>query len=448
MNPRQDARAIWNAGVDAVRSDRLVERHVRCAPDRLQICGESFSLADLDRIEIVGCGKAGAGMTRGLLSALHPIRTSVSISGWVNVPEDCVEHAGPVTLHAARPAGINEPTEAGVAGAEEILRRLDALTQRDLCVVLISGGGSALLPAPVPQITLKDKQSVTRLLAGSGATINELNTVRSQLSRVKGGGLVRHCRAGQLIALIISDVIADPLDIIASGPTTPTSGTPADAWALLKKYDPEGSRIPPAVARFLREAVPLATQNRTCHVSNHIIGSNSVALAAAKERAEQLGYQVLSMGSENAGEAAVHGKRLFQRLVDIRSQNRPGRPTCVLAGGETTVRLADTDKPRKGGRNQEAVLAAVAENPHPDSWTGITLLSGGTDGEDGPTDAAGALADAEIVADVRRLGIAAADYLAINDSWTFFDQAGALLRTGPTHTNVMDLAVGISMPPA
>src|SRR5262245_26470450 len=219
---RSDALAIWHAGLAAVRSDRLVTDNVRVDGESLLIGDESIRLSSVGRIAVIGAGKAGAGMAAGLEEALGPrVLAEKQVRGWINVPADCVRELGCIHLHAARPAGINEPTSEGVLGAEKILEIVSSLGADDLCICLISGGGSALLPAPVAGVSLAEKQAITRQLSAGGANIEELNTVRKQLSRIKGGGLARACRAGRLITLIISDVLGDPLDVIASGPTVP-----------------------------------------------------------------------------------------------------------------------------------------------------------------------------------------------------------------------------------
>lgn len=444
MGPRDEAIAIWKAGVAGVQSENLVRQNVQCESDSLNICGRKIPLPTLRHIEIVGAGKAGAGMARGMLAALRGLPPHVTVSGWVNVPEDCSETLDGIILHPARPAGINEPTRSGVEGTQEILKRVGTLGPADLCIALISGGGSALLPAPVPEISLDDKLLVTRILAGKGAPIEALNVVRSQLSLIKGGGLLQHCRSGSILTLIISDVIGDPLDIIASGPTTPRTSDAVDALAILTEYDPDRSLIPERVYRLL-ESGGRRLDGQPCPGENFIIGSNAVALAAAAQAAKDRGYQVISLGSENSGAAAAEGRSLFRQLQHYRDQtdSRVREPVCLLAGGETTVRLAQTSLPRRGGRNQEVVLGAVAENPDPAHWNKIVLLSGGTDGEDGPTDAAGAVADTELLEAMTDRGLPPAEFLAINNSYPFFAQLGGLLQTGPTHTNVMDIAVGL-----
>ncbi|MDG1896212.1 MAG: DUF4147 domain-containing protein [Fuerstiella sp.] len=449
MGIRNDALAIWHAGVAAVDSCDLVSKNVGCDGSALRFSDTAINLTSVKRIEVVGAGKAGAGMTRGLLAALGQVPDSVTIDGWVNVPEDCVEETGQIHLHAARPAGVNEPTNAGVEGTREILRRVGRLQPDDLCIVLISGGGSALLPAPLPDLSLHDKVAVTRVLATAGAPIHDLNTVRSQLSMVKGGGLLRQCMSKRMVVLIISDVIGDPVDIIASGPTVPSKRTPADALAVLRRYDPDRIHIPSAVFRALERTAaqpPVAVPH--CPADHHVIGSNGVALRAAHAEAIHRGYQVVSLGSENSGEAREHGVNLLRRLSSIRSTEAGTSKTCVLAGGETTVALAAAGTDVRGGRNQEVVLGAIAHAASPSLWKDLVLLSGGTDGEDGPTDAAGAFADEDLVAHMEHQNMSPTPYLANNNSYAFFQPLSGLLQTGPTHTNVMDLAVGIVGPAA
>ena len=442
---RAHAESIWRAGVAAVDSRRLVRDSIAVTPSGLRVCGDTFPLATTSRVAVVGAGKAGAGMAAGLEDALAGSTWIDRVDGWVNVPADCVRRLGRVHLHAARPPGINEPTADGVTGTERILAMASALGADDLCVVLLSGGGSALLPAPVPSITLEDKQHVTRLLMGGGATIDELNCVRKHLSRIKGGGLARAASGTRLVSLIISDVVGDPLDVIASGPTVPDTSTAAEALAVLRRYP--SAEVPPAVLKHLEaDAASQATPSSFSHVRNHIVGSNTVALEAAAAAARALGYEVRSLGSANRGDARDEGRLLADMCVALRDAGRPGTPgVCVVSGGEPTVHLARTDRPRKGGRNQELALAALLH-----CWTrgmdGLVVLSGGTDGEDGPTDAAGAISDATTLSVARVAGLHPGPYLEINDSYTFFEAVGGLLKTGPTDTNVMDVRVALAVP--
>ncbi|QDT49720.1 Putative hydroxypyruvate reductase [Symmachiella dynata] len=441
----RQALEIWLSGVDAVRSERLLQSAVRRKGDRIAICDEQFSLGDIGKIAVVGGGKAGAGMAAALENVLGQQILDEKVTGWINVPADCVRPLHKIHLHAARPAGVNEPTAEGVVGANQILEIVEQLGPRDLCLVLISGGGSALLPAPVPEISLADKQDVTRFLMHAGATIHELNTVRKQLSRIKGGGLLRHCRAGRTIALLISDVIGDPLDIIASGPTVEDHSTAADAIAVLEKYAGSPPDVPQTVLDYLKQSETEKSPHAAAlsPVTNHVIGNNRMAVAAAAARARELGYAVHDLGSDNAGEANECGIELANLCRSIRDDHQiVAPPVCVISGGEPVVHVVPTDKPRKGGRNQQLVLAALELLWH-DGLPRIAILSGGTDGEDGPTDAAGALADTGILEKAIENNLDPRSYLAINDSYTFFDACGGLIKTGPTHTNVMDLRVAV-----
>jgi glycerate 2-kinase len=364
------------------------------------------------------------------------------VSGWVNVPADCARALARVRLHPARPAGVNEPTADGVRGAEEILRIVGSLSADDVCIVLISGGGSALLPAPAPSVTLADKLAVTRHLSAAGANIAELNAVRRHLSRIKGGGLARACRAGRLFALIISDVPGDPLDVIASGPTVDNRSTAADALAVLERFDPQ--RTLPAVAAFLKRLADRPAEATAaapaCRVTNLVIGNNALAVDAAGIVAERLGYShAMIVAAEPEGTAESVGEHLAAMARTMLAG--PG-PNCLISGGEPVVKLVATDRRGKGGRNQQLVLAAsVALAGQAEGAGGIFILSGGTDGEDGPTDAAGAWIDGEVLARAAALGLDPRAYLERNDAYHFFEPLGALVKTGPTHTNVCDVRV-------
>ncbi len=325
-------------------------------------------------------------------------------------------------------------------GTQAILELVSELAENDLCLVLISGGGSALLPGPAEPVSLAEKSELTRALAAAGATIQELNTVRKHLSTVKGGRLAARITAGRTIALIISDVIGDPLDVIASGPTVPDPSSPADAEAILRRLLSD-RQVPATVWERLRTAGP-APAVRTS-VKNVVIGSNRTAVAAAAAEARRRGYDVKDIGSANAGEAAEWGVTLASAALDAR--RRHTRRLCMVGGGETTVKLGATDRLRKGGRNQEIALAAI-DRLWNEPADGVVVLSGGTDGEDGPTDAAGAIADVMVLAEARRRRLSPREFLAGHDSYWFFDAAGGLIKTGPTHTNVMDIQVVLSEP--
>jgi hydroxypyruvate reductase len=342
---------------------------------------------------------------------------------------------------------VNEPTAEGVTGAEEILRIVGSLGPADLCIALISGGGSALLPAPIEGISLADKLAVTQFLSAAGADIAELNTVRKQLSRIKGGGLARACRAGRLVVLIISDISGDPLDLIASGPTVPDKSAPQDALTVLEKFSARQGGVPGAVFDVLNRKAGGERDKPipTCRVKNFIIGNNATAVDAAGQEAERLGYiQALTCANKPEGQVEPIGRHLAEMAVHMRST--PG-PNCLISGGEGTVKLASEAERGLGGRNQQTVLAALMrlqEIGGADAGAAaaeIVILSAATDGEDGPTDAAGAFVDAQIMEEVQRRGLDAADFLRRNDAYHFFDPLGALVKTGPTNTNVCDVRV-------
>jgi len=441
---RRDALRIWGAGVAAVDATRLVREFLAVEGDQLRLGDETLELGRLRRIEVVGAGKAGAGMALGVEAALGPdVMAAKQVDGWVNVPADCVRPTAKIRLCAARPAGVNEPRPEGVAGAREILRRVASLGPEDLCLCLISGGGSALLPAPRPPVTLADKLAVTRFLSAAGAAIEELNIVRSQLSEIKAGGLARACRAGRLVTMILSDVMGDPIEIIASGPTVACRATPNDALEVLRRRGANGPEFERVIAALERcRATPtspkVASGGQACAVTNAISGNNALAIDAAGLEAERLGYShAMTSAAGGEGIADEVGAKLADLALAMR---RDAGPDCLVSGGEPVARLAPPEIRGRGGRNQQLALAALCRLAP--SWpSGALVLSGGTDGEDGPTDAAGAWVDDEVVAAARRLGLDPEDHLRRNDAYTFFEQTASLIKTGPTHTNVCDVRV-------
>ncbi len=432
---RADAEAIFAAAVDAVRPEPLMAAAVQSFPQDWQ-----QAIASAPRILVVGGGKAGASMAAGLEVALGEHLPKVH--GLVNVPEGSTRPLQRIRLVAARPVGSNHPTAAGVAGAEEMLALLESAGPNDVALCLISGGGSALLPAPTDGITLEDKQTITKLLHASGATIAEMNCVRKHLSRIKGGGLASAFRGRLLASLIISDVIGDPLDVIASGPTTPDPTTFADALEVLERFKLV-ERTPTAVLARLRQGrageIPETLKALPGSIHNRVIGNNALALQAAATKAESLGYRVLNLGPYIEGDTTAVAMTLYGIVRSIRELGQPLKPpACVLLGGETTVALGDS--PGLGGRNQEFVLAALARLGR-SGMADVCILSGGTDGEDGPTDAAGAVADAETLEKAKECNITPLDFLNLHNSYRFFEQVGGLLITGLTNTNVMDIRV-------
>ncbi len=432
---REHARAIWQAAVAAVDPFALVRDLLMNPPPALE-----QALAGSGRIVVVGGGKAGAAMADGVETALA--NQLDRVSGVVNVPVESVRPLRAIRLHAARPAGSNQPTAEGVAGVQAMLDLVAQAGPQDVGLCLLSGGGSALLPAPVAGITLQDKQQITALLHACGATINEMNCVRKHLSAIKGGRLAQAFGARPLFSLIISDVIGDPLDVIASGPTAPDPTTFADALAILERYNLR-PKAPPALLDHLERgrtgiiAETPKTLPRSVH--NLILGNNGRALDAAQRQAEALGYSVLNLGSYMEGETRQAAIALAGIARSIRADGRPLHPPlCLLSGGETTVTLGPS--PGRGGRNQEFVLSA-AVYLGTSGLRNMVVLSGGTDGEDGPTDAAGALADETTLTRAAAAGLNPAAYLERHDAYSFFEATGDLLKTGLTQTNVMDVRV-------
>jgi hydroxypyruvate reductase len=333
---------------------------------------------------------------------------------------------------------------------ERVLEFVSSLQEHDTLVCLISGGGSALVTAPYEGISLEDLQSLTALLLSSGARIDEINTLRRRLDRVKGGGLAGATKA-KIVSLILSDVIGNPLEAIASGPTAPDPTTREDATAILKKYGIQ-DRVPGSIlgnllgapspvhaagsaARHLRDG----GGSITARVQNIIIGDNGLAARAALEQAKYEGFQSEILTNELQGEAREVGRELSHHLrISISGKTRP---FCLIAGGETTVTLRHSSGQAikgggKGGRNQELALAAV------DEMAGLNdaiLIALATDGDDGPTDAAGAVVTGDSAWRAESLGLRAADHLSRNDAYPFFEALGDLIRTGPSGTNVNDL---------
>jgi hydroxypyruvate reductase len=429
----RDALSILRASLAAADPIQAVGRHLRVRGDTLIAGRFRYPLKRFDRIFVVGAGKASAAMAVPIERMLGRRVTG----GLINVKYGHVARLKRIGLNEC---GHPVPDEAGVDGARRIAEIAAAAGERDLVLCLISGGGSALLPAPAPGITLAEKQETTRRLLACGATIHEINAVRKHISTLKGGQLARLAYPAATLAVILSDVIGDNLDVIGSGPTAPDASTFATAMAILRKYDLL-DKVPHAVRARLESGMageiaetPKAGAAELARTQNLIVGSNRLAVDAARKRARELGYRTLVLSTSIQGEtrdiAAMHAA--IAREI-VQSRQPVGWPACVISGGETTVTLRGSGK---GGRNQEFALAAAIEIA---GLPNTVLLSAGTDGTDGPTDAAGALCDGDTLARGERLGLHAADFLARNDSYCFFDPLGGLIRTGPTNTNVMDV---------
>jgi hydroxypyruvate reductase len=423
-----------------VEPGRAVRAHLRRRGHQVLAGGRRLGLAPGGRVWVVGAGKAAAPMARAVERIFGP-----RVAGGLVVTK--YGHGEPLARVQLREAGHPVPDAAGEAAAREQAALLGAVRAGDLVVCVISGGGSALLPGPAEGVTLAEKQEVTRLLLACGATIGEINAVRKHLSALKGGGLARLAQPAALLTLILSDVVGDPLDVIASGPTVPDPTTFATALEVLARHRLE-AQVPAAVRRRLeagaRGEVPETPKpgdpifSRTVNV---LVGSNALAVAAAAGRARALGYRPLVLSTTITGEtrevAAVHAA-LARELA---SSGRPARrPACLLSGGETTVTM---ERAGQGGRNQEFALAAALGI---EGLEEVAVLSAGTDGTDGPTDAAGAWADGQTVARARAAGLDPRAALGGHDAYPFFERLGDLVLTGPTRTNVMDLRLVLAGP--
>lgn len=409
-------------------------RHVVRDGNALNIDGIACDLDHFDGIYVVGAGKAGAMMA----SALETILGDRLAGGVVNVKYG---HTAPLKRVELIEAGHPIPDAAGVEGTTKIVELLERLGEDDLVFCLLSGGGSALMPLPAEGVTLAEKQAVTGRLLQCGATINEINAIRKHISRAKGGQLARLAYPATLVSLILSDVIGDPLDVIASGPTVPDESAYSDCRTILDRYGLE-SALPPSVVRHLDAGIK-GTEPETPgpgdpvfdRTRNVLIANNRQALDAARTEAEKRGYNALVLSSSIDGETREIARVYAAMAREIERHGDPVRsPACVISGGETTVTLRGSSG--KGGRNQEFVLAAVAGI---DGLERTLVFSAGTDGTDGPTDAAGAVADGQTLARAAGKGLYADACLDDNDAYHFFEPLGDLVITGPTHTNVMDL---------
>ncbi len=430
---RTHADAIFHAGLEAADPVQAVQRHLEVRGAALRVAGEAMSLQELTGIRVVGMGKASAAMAQPLEALLGDRITG----GVINVKYG---HGRPLDRIRIREAGHPVPDQPGVEGTEEILRYVEEAVSGELVICLISGGGSALSPAPAPGLSLQDKQEVTRRLLECGATIHEINAIRKHLSRVKGGRLARAAHPARVLSLLLSDVIGDDLDTIASGPTVPDRSTYAECLTILDRHGIRDA-IPVAALRFLEKGAggglpetPKPGDPVFSGTRNVVVGSNALAVEAARRKALELGYNPLVLSTFVEGETREVARVHTAIAREILSSGNPvPRPACVISGGETTVTLRGKGK---GGRNQEFALASALGIQ---GLENVVILSGGTDGTDGPTDAAGALADGATVHRGREAGMEAEAHLAHNNAYPFFQALGDLLMTGPTFTNVMDL---------
>lgn len=438
MTLRDDLRAIRAAALAAVDAGAAVRRHLRRTGDCIHAGDVTWRMSAIDRIVLVSIGKAAAPMAA---AAADILGGSLDVGVVLTKHGHAEGFAFPDTVRCFE-AGHPVPDAAGMRGAQASVELLATTTARDRVLLLISGGGSALLTLPVASLTLADLQATTAHLLRAGATIEHLNSVRKHLSRVKGGQLALMAAPAPLVALVLSDVIGDPLDVIASGPAAPDPTTYADAWEVLAQFDLL-RQVPAAVREVLAAGkagelpeTPKPGAPLFQSVTHVIIGSNRMAARAAIAAAEARGYRALLLTTFVEGEAREVAKVAVALARGIRAHGDPlAAPACLVWGGETTVTVRGAGK---GGRNQELALAAAL------SLTGlpdVALMALATDGTDGPTDAAGAIVDGQTVVAARDAGHDPRAALAANDAYPLLDTVGALMRTGPTGTNVNDLMV-------
>lgn len=431
MNSRDDLQRIFQAGLAAVAPDSALLRHLSLTGNTLLADGQAYDLGT-GRVLVLGGGKGAAPMAVALENLLgerlHAGRLVVKY-----------DHALPVTRLVMDEAGHPVPDAAGLASTEAMLRLAESAGPDDLVICLFTGGASALTPALVPSVTLEQLRETTSLLLACGATIHELNAVRKHLSRFSGGQLARVAAPARVLCVIVSDVVGDSLDVIASGPTAPDSSTFAQCLDIVRKYALESTLPAPVLAHFRAGAegrvpeTPKADDPLFGRVQNVLAATNRQALEAAARMAEHLGYEARILTDELEGEARDQAVLLVDEARAV-LHDSPQKPVCLLAGGETTVTLSGNGK---GGRNQEMALAAALAL---EGEARIAALFAGTDGSDGPTDAAGGFAHGDSAAAIRAHANPL-ELLARNDSYAALTLSGDLLVTGPTRTNVMDMAI-------
>jgi len=434
-----DIRDALTASLGAAEPEIILKRTLTVEGSTLRAGPRAFHLSKFDRIIVIGGGKAAGGMAAGVAKALGDRVTA----GIVNIPDSLppLPPCARIELHrATHPI----PGPEGIEGVKMMLELVGKPTDSDLVICLLSGGGSALLPMPAEGLRLPDIQKVTKLLLKSGAEIHEINVVRKHLSQIAGGRLAERLYPAQVLSLIISDVVGDDLDSIASGPTAPDPSTYLDALAVLAKYNLAGE-VPAGVRKKLSdgmmgiiEETPKANSKVFRRVHNLVAGSNELSCRAAAGLLRRRGYATTILTTRVQGEASEVGKRFSGLLVEMREKSSPSRPVCIVAGGETTVTVRGRGI---GGRNQELALSVALGIAGLD---GVRFASMGTDGLDGGTDAAGAFVDGRVIDRALRKGLNAESYIERNDSHAFFKKVGGLIVTGATGTNVNDIMVAIA----
>jgi glycerate 2-kinase len=431
------ATQVMAAALEAVDPARAVKTHLSLEGNRLLVPGKSYDLNNYQRIYLFGAGKAGVPMARAAGELIGDQLTGglVIVKDGYSGDATDLKVMGVEIIEAGHPI----PDRRGQEAARRMIGMLEELGPEDMAICLISGGGSALMHVPADDVSLEDLQELTSILLGVGADIKEINTLRKHLDSIKGGGLAQAAAPAEVVTLVLSDVVGDPLDVIASGPTVPDSSTFRDSWEVLERYK-IAERTPASIRNHLKRGIqrqipdtPKAGDPIFERVFNFIVGNNAQAAQAAAQAARSAGCHTLVLTSRMQGEARRAGRALGALARQVKRAVET-QPYCLIAGGETTVTISGDGK---GGRNMELALAAVEELA---GLEGVGLLSLATDGGDGPTDAAGAAVTGDSLAQAVMLGLDPRDYLARNDSYHFFEVLGDLLKPGPTQTNVNDLA--------
>jgi glycerate-2-kinase len=439
----QKARALalrsLESALNAVDPKQIIKSKLLLKNLTLHVDGYSIDLQKFKNIYVIGGGKASGSMAE----ALEQVLGNSITNGFVNVPRSSKNKTDIIKLHeASHPI----PDEAGVEGTRRMLKIAEQAKEDDLVICLISGGGSSLMPLPRGKISIADKKEITNLLLKCGATINEINTVRKHISDFKGGWLAKKAYPSSILNLILSDVVGDPLDFIASGPTVPDSTTFSDAIKVLKKYR-LWSKAPASIRKVLSDGekglipeTPKANDEAFKKVYNVVVGNNRLASLTAQKYLKSEGLNTLLLTSTLEGEARHVGIMLASIVHEVSVSGNPvPKPAGIIAGGETTVTVTGKGL---GGRNQEIALAAAQKL---NDMNGVVVASLSTDGVDGPTDAAGAIADGKTLARAAKMGLTPEEYLAENDSYHFFSKLGDLIFTGPTGTNVNDVSVIVAL---
>jgi glycerate 2-kinase len=426
------AARLRRAALAAVEPRTAICHHVRREGDVLVAAERHYDLGDYERVFVIGGGKAAAPMAAAIADLLRGHQSvGVIVTKYGHATQEIRRQCLAADIEIIE-AGHPVPDENSVRGAQAVADLARQAAERDLVICLISGGGSALLTLPVPGLTLTALQALTGVLLRSGATINELNTVRKHCSLIKGGHLARLVAPATLVTLVLSDVVGDPLDVIASGPTMPDPTSIMDAQGVLERYStPWGFELPEGFRLYETPKHGDPAFERVQHV---IVGSNRLAALAATERARQLGFNTLLLSTYVEGEAREVARVAAALAKGVRAHGDPvPAPACLVWGGETTVTVRGAGQ---GGRNQELALAVALAL---DGWSDVLVMALATDGTDGPTNAAGAIVRGNTVARAHALGLDPLASLEANDSYPFFDSLGDLIRTGPTGTNVNDL---------